>query len=116
MPSRAEQLHIDRSTQAVQRHMDRAAQSWGYDDLRSACTYIGDPYAVFRRRGPRPARLAQRLLDSLSHAARSCAGIERSPTDCRGGHCGTAAHASEADAMTPHPRAEHHPPRKDTRD
>jgi hypothetical protein len=47
MPSRAEQLHIDRSTQAVQRHMDRAAQSWGYDDLRSACTYIGDPYAVF---------------------------------------------------------------------
>jgi hypothetical protein len=47
MPSRAEQLHIDRCTNAVQRHMDRAAQQWGYDDLRAACTYIGDPYPLF---------------------------------------------------------------------
>lgn len=47
MPSRAEQLHIDRCTDAVQRYIDRGAQQWGYDDLRSACTYIGDPYPVF---------------------------------------------------------------------
>ena len=32
---------------ATQTHLDAHAQAWGYDDLKSACTYIGDPYARF---------------------------------------------------------------------
>ena len=32
---------------ATQAHLDAHAQAWGYDDLKSACTYIGDPYARF---------------------------------------------------------------------
>lgn len=32
---------------ATQAHLDACAQAWGYDDLKSACTYLGDPYARF---------------------------------------------------------------------
>jgi hypothetical protein len=32
---------------ATQTHLDAHAQAWGYDDLKSACTYLGDPYARF---------------------------------------------------------------------
>lgn len=36
---------------AVQRRIDALAQSWGYDDARSACTYVGDPFARFDAEG-----------------------------------------------------------------
>lgn len=32
---------------ATQAHLDAHAQAWGYDDLKSACTYLGDPYPRF---------------------------------------------------------------------
>ncbi|MCS6245977.1 MAG: hypothetical protein H2173_00560 [Opitutus sp.] len=32
---------------ATQMHLDAHAQAWGYDDLKSACTYDGDPYPRF---------------------------------------------------------------------
>ena len=32
---------------ATQTHLDAHAQAWGYDDLKSACTYLGDPHARF---------------------------------------------------------------------
>lgn len=28
---------------AIQAHLDSVAQSWGYDDIRSACTYADEP-------------------------------------------------------------------------
>jgi hypothetical protein len=36
---------------AAQSHLDEYAQSWGYDDLRSAVTYVGDPYPRFNAEG-----------------------------------------------------------------
>jgi hypothetical protein len=36
---------------AAQRHLDAHARSWGYDDLRSAVTYVGDPYPRFNAEG-----------------------------------------------------------------
>lgn len=36
---------------ATQAHLDSHAQAWGYDDLKSACTYVGDPYARFAAEG-----------------------------------------------------------------
>jgi hypothetical protein len=36
---------------AVQARLDAVAQSWGYDDIRSACTYVGDPYPRFDAEG-----------------------------------------------------------------
>jgi hypothetical protein len=36
---------------ATQAHLDAHAQAWGYDDLKSACTYVGDPYPRFNAEG-----------------------------------------------------------------
>lgn len=33
--------------ETAQAHLDNLAKSWGYDDLKSACTYLGDPYPRF---------------------------------------------------------------------
>lgn len=41
--SRADKLHADRCEAAVQRYLDRVAQSWSYDDMRAACTYADEP-------------------------------------------------------------------------
>lgn len=41
--SRSDKLHADRCEVAVQRHLDRVAQSWSYDDMRAACTYADEP-------------------------------------------------------------------------
>lgn len=38
-------------TGLAQRHLDSFARSWGYDDIRSAVTYVGDPYARFNAEG-----------------------------------------------------------------
>lgn len=35
----------------AQAHLDAYARSWGYDDIRSACTYVGDPHARFNAEG-----------------------------------------------------------------
>lgn len=32
---------------AIQAALDAGAQSWGYDDLRAAVSYVGDPYPRF---------------------------------------------------------------------
>lgn len=32
---------------AIQKALDAGAQSWGYDDLRAAVSYVGDPYPRF---------------------------------------------------------------------
>lgn len=32
---------------AIQSSLDTFAQSWGYNDIASACTYVGDPCAKF---------------------------------------------------------------------
>lgn len=32
---------------AIQDNLDSFAQSWGYNDIASACTYVGDPCAKF---------------------------------------------------------------------
>lgn len=32
---------------AIQKALDSGAQSWGYDDLRAAASYVGDPYPRF---------------------------------------------------------------------
>ena len=34
-------------TAAVQSYIDAPAQAWGYDDARSAVTYLGDPHPQF---------------------------------------------------------------------
>lgn len=34
-------------TNQTQGYLDDIAQSWGYDDMRSACTYVGDPNPQF---------------------------------------------------------------------
>jgi len=31
----------------AQSHLDATARAWGYDDIRSACIYLGDPYPRF---------------------------------------------------------------------
>jgi hypothetical protein len=36
---------------AIQAHLDNYARSWGYDNIVSACTYIGDPCAKFAAEG-----------------------------------------------------------------
>lgn len=36
---------------AAQAHLDTTAQSWGYDDIRSAVTYVGDTYPRFAAEG-----------------------------------------------------------------
>jgi hypothetical protein len=36
---------------AVQLQLDTLAQSWGYADIATACTYVGDPCAKFDREG-----------------------------------------------------------------
>lgn len=35
----------------VQQRLDALAQSWGYDDIKSGCTYAGDPYPRFNAEG-----------------------------------------------------------------
>ena len=35
----------------AQSHMDAYARSWGYDDIRSAVSYVGDPYPRFAAEG-----------------------------------------------------------------
>ena len=35
----------------AQAHLDAVARSWGYDDIRSACTYVGDPFPRFAAEG-----------------------------------------------------------------
>jgi hypothetical protein len=35
----------------IQVRLDTLAQSWGYDDIKSGCTYAGDPYARFNAEG-----------------------------------------------------------------
>ena len=42
----AEQVRA-RFIAAAQAHLDTVARGWGYDDIRSACSYIGDPYPRF---------------------------------------------------------------------
>lgn len=35
----------------AQDHLDATAHAWGYDDIRSACSYVGDPYPRFHAEG-----------------------------------------------------------------
>jgi hypothetical protein len=35
----------------AQRHMDAFSVTWGYDDIRSAVSYVGDPYPRFDAEG-----------------------------------------------------------------
>jgi hypothetical protein len=39
------------ATKAVQRHLDSTAQSRGYDDIKSAVGYVGDPNPTFDAEG-----------------------------------------------------------------
>lgn len=40
-----------RLVELAQALMDAFARSWGYDDIRSAVSYVGDPYARFNAEG-----------------------------------------------------------------
>lgn len=42
-PAQAVTIYMD----AIQRALDAGAKSWGYDDLRAAVSYVGDPYPRF---------------------------------------------------------------------
>jgi hypothetical protein len=53
--SRAEaegrRLLVSRAITSVQAILDAQAQAWGYDDIKSAATYIGDPDPKFNAEG-----------------------------------------------------------------
>ena len=36
---------------AIQSHIDAPAKAWGYDDARSAVSYVGDPFPAFNAEG-----------------------------------------------------------------
>jgi hypothetical protein len=36
---------------AIQAHIDAPAKAWGYDDARSAVSYVGDPFPAFNAEG-----------------------------------------------------------------
>jgi hypothetical protein len=38
-------------TAAIQAYVDAPAQAWGYDDARSAVSYVGDPFPAFNAEG-----------------------------------------------------------------
>ena len=44
-------LTIDQSKVAIQSRLDSTAQAWGYDDMKSAVSYIGDPNPKYNAEG-----------------------------------------------------------------
>jgi predicted membrane-bound mannosyltransferase len=53
-PVGPEQLALQQKamlTSAIQAYVDAPAKAWGYDDAKSAVTYVGDPYAPFNAEG-----------------------------------------------------------------
>jgi len=47
----AMQAAMAKAIAMVQSRLDTLAQSWGYDDIKSGCTYAGDPYPRFNAEG-----------------------------------------------------------------